>query len=118
MTTQSLLDAKQALETLDHRAIFTIYAEDFLFEDVPDGLRITDRAELEGYFTHLFSLPGVKFSDIRIYDGGTFAAVEWTWSGIHRRTGEVYRVRGASVIELRGGKIARESIYYDPAPVA
>jgi ketosteroid isomerase-like protein len=118
MTAQCLLDAKKALETLDLTKVASIYAMDFIFEDVPAGQRITDRARLEGYFTRLFSLPGVEFSDICIYDGGTFAALEWTWSGIHRMTGEVYHVRGASVIELRGGKIARESIYYDPSPAA
>ena len=115
MTTQCLLDAKEALETLNHKAILSIYAEDFLFEDVPAGLRITDRAGLEGYFSNLFSLPGVAFTDVRIFDSGDFAVLEWTWSGTHRKTGEAYHVRGVSVIELRGGKIARESIYYDPS---
>ena len=114
MATQCLLDAKEALETLNFKAIFSIYTQDFVFEDVPAGLRITDFAGLEGYFTHLAGLPGVAFSDIRIFDGGDFAGLEWTWSGSHHRTGETYHVRGASVIELHDGKIARESIYYDP----
>ncbi len=116
MITKCLLDAKEALETLDLKRIQSIYAEDFVFEDVSGGERITERASLNDYYEKLFSFPNVSFSDFRIYDGGTFGALEWTWSGINRKTEEDYHIHGASVIELRSGKIARESIYYDPRP--
>ncbi len=78
MTTQCLLDAKEALETLDLAKISRIYATDFIFEDIPGREVINDQAALHGYFSRLFALPGVAFSDIRIFDGGTFAALEWT----------------------------------------
>jgi ketosteroid isomerase-like protein len=116
MPTEALVEAKEALEELDADKILSAYAENAVFEDISAGERITDKARLRVYFERLFSLPGIAFSDIRIFDGGSFAAIEWVWSGLRRDGGGPYRVRGASVIELHAGKIARESIYYDPKP--
>jgi ketosteroid isomerase-like protein len=118
MTAKCLLDAKTALETLDLEMVASIYAPEALFEDVPAGLKITDKAKLREYFTGLFNLPGVAFSDIRIFDGGDFGVIEWTWSGVNRKTVSPFHVRGVSMVELRDGRFARESIYYDPAPAS
>ena len=106
--------AKYALEQLDADAIVSAYEEPFMFEDAPSGGKIIDREDLLAYFKALFALPNVAFSDIRVYETETFAVLEWTWSGTKRSSGEGYQVRGASVIELRNGRIARETIYYDP----
>ena len=109
-----LNEAKAALEGLDTDKIVSAYHDDFVFEDVPGGQRITNKTALRTYFQSLFSLPGVAFTDISIHEGETSAAIEWTWCGDKVSSPGVYRIRGASVIELREGKIARESIYYDP----
>ena len=116
MLTKALLEAKEALEELNIDKILSAYAENAVLEDISAGISIMDRAGLSAYFEKLFSLPGVAFSDIRLFDGKKFAAVEWVWSGLKRDTGESFRIRGASVIELMDGKIVRESIYYDPKP--
>jgi steroid delta-isomerase-like uncharacterized protein len=108
-----LIEAATALQELDAQRLVSAYAEEALFEDVPEGRRITDRAELRSYFERLFSLPGIGFSDVRVFDGGSFAAIEWVWSGQRRDSGESFQARGVSLIELRDGKIVRESIYYD-----
>jgi ketosteroid isomerase-like protein len=113
LSAHSLETAKQALEALDADKILSAYAQDFLFEDVPAQLQIRGRQELREYFQGLFASPGTSFSEIRIFDGGSFAAIEWTWGGLTSKTGESFLIRGASVIELLHGKIARESIYYD-----
>ena len=114
MITKTLLDAKEALEELNLKKILKAYDDPFIFEDIPNGFRLSDREHLSQYFSSLFSMPGVAFSDIRIFDGGQFAALEWTWSGINQGSGKGFSIRGASVIEIRNQKIARESIYYDP----
>jgi len=116
MPEKALREAREALEGLNVDQILLAYAQDAIFEDISAGERIVGQAGLRAYFEQLFSLPGVAFSDIRIFDGGSFAALEWVWSGLKRNTGGAYSVRGASVIELREGKIIRESIYYDPKP--
>lgn len=119
MKSPSLERAKLALEQLDADAIMAAYKKPFVFEDVPSGETITDTEGLRAYFQALFALPNVAFSDVRIYEAEAFAVLEWTWSGRKRSTGERHQVRGVSVIELRDGRIARETIYYDPrAPLA
>jgi len=114
MKSPSLERAKIALEQLDADAIVAAYEEPFVFEDVPSGEKITDKEGLRDYFLALFALPNVSFSDVRAYEAEAFAALEWTWSGTKRSTGEGYQVKGCSVIELRNGKIVRETIYYYP----
>ena len=114
MTAIVLLDAMVALEGLNTDKIIEIYADEFLFEDPSSNERITDRTSLRKYYQQLFSLPEVNFSDIKILEAEHFATVEWTWGGVSGITGELYRVRGVSVIELSNGKVIRESLYYDP----
>ncbi len=116
MATHVLERAKTALESLDTEGLVSCYADHFLFEDVSSELQITEKAELKSYFERLFALPNVRFSDTIIYDCDAWAALEWTWSGTVQGSDVGYRIRGASIIELRNGKIARETIYFDPRP--
>jgi len=116
MLAKVLQDAKEALEGLNPDKIIEIYADEFLFEDTSSKEQIIDRTSLRKYFQQLFALPHVSFSDIRIFEAEYFATIEWTWGGVSPITRELYRVRGASVIELSGGKVIRESLYYDPKP--
>lgn len=112
----ALQDARVGLETRDADRVLSAYHDEFLFEDVPSSQRIANKADLRSYFESLLALPDVAFSDIRIRETQTFATIEWTWSGTVPSTGSPYRVLGASVIELRDGKIASETLYYDPRP--
>ncbi len=116
MSTKVLQDAKEALEGLNTDKIIKIYADEFLFEDTSSKLSIKDRKALVKYFQRLFTMPQVSFTEIRIFEADRFAVIEWTWGGVSHNSGEPFRVRGASVIELSGGKVWRESIYYDPMP--
>jgi hypothetical protein len=114
MATSSLQEAKEGLERLDTNKILAAYAPTFLFVDTAAGLQITTRHELQAYFRRLFSSQDVSFSDILILEANDFAAIEWTWSGVEPTLGTPFSIKGASIIELQNGKIARESIYYDP----
>jgi ketosteroid isomerase-like protein len=116
MTSSHLAHAKQALEQLDTELVLSAYADDLEFEDIPSGESILDKQGLRVYFKRLFSFPNVAFSDIAVREVADFAVIEWAWSGTKRSSGDPYRVRGASIIELRGGKIRRERLYYDPRP--
>ena len=73
---------EEALMGLDAEALVALYADEFLLEDVASGTRITTRAELRGYYERLFSMPGVRFTDVSFFTcGGGRAAGQWTWSG-------------------------------------
>jgi hypothetical protein len=118
MPANVLQEAKAALEGLNTDKILEIYAEQFVFEDTPANLLITDRKKLGEYFQQLFSMPEVSFSDIEIHEAESFAVIEWTWGGVNQATGETFHVRGASILELEDNKVRRESIYYDPRPAS
>jgi len=116
MSANTLQEAKEALEGLDVDKIMEVYAENFLFEDPSSGEQITDREALRKYFQQLFALPQASFTDIRVYEAESFAALEWTWGGVSRTTGRLFHIKGVSVVELSINKEIRESIYYDPKP--
>ena len=116
MPAKLLKDVKQALEELNVDQLVELYATNFLFEDIPAELCITDRTALQEYYRHLFSTPQASFSNIRVFEADTFAAIEWSWGGVSNTTGKPFQVRGVSVLELSSSKVLRESIYYDPKP--
>lgn len=113
---RTLLFAKEGLEELNLGKMLSVYDESTVFEDIPADLRIEDKAGLRSYYEKLFTSPGLGFSDIRIYEGEDFAVIEWILSGLSRVKSESFKVRGASVIELKEGKIICERIYYDSKP--
>lgn len=99
-----------ALADLDCDALVALYAADAVFEDPALGQTVTGREALRAYFTNLFSLDGVGFSDVVGFACGDSGAAQWTW------TAAGFVIRGASIFELGPGGIQRETIYYDPRP--
>jgi steroid delta-isomerase-like uncharacterized protein len=65
--------------------------------------------------------PDLKFALTSQFSAGDWAAMEWTWTGTHAAlpgmpaTTKPFRVRGATIIELRDGKIKRNTDYWDLA---
>jgi ketosteroid isomerase-like protein len=107
---------KDGLQHRDVDAILSAFADPFVFEDVPSGQKMVSQEDLRSYFQTLFALSDIAFTDLRMYETETFAVLEWTWSVKKGSSGGGYQVRGASVIELRNGRIARETMYYAPRP--
>ncbi len=114
MAIDVLRQAENALVDLDTKALVSLYAEDFLFEDTASGDRITDKDELKAYFDRLFSLPDVNFSNVSFFGLGERAAGQWTWEGSSLQSGQRYSIRGASIFKILGDRIKEEIIYYDP----
>jgi len=51
---------------------------------------------------------------------GSHGSIAWVFSGTDKgiyKTGKTFKVRGASVITLKGGKISRNVDYYDAATI-
>ena len=111
----AVADAVAALVALDTERLVGCYADEFVFEDHSAQQIITNRSDLRSYFTRLFSSPAVGFAVTSTAQHGDRGSAEWIWTG-QRESGEPFSVRGASVFELVQGGIAREAIYYDPAP--
>lgn len=118
MITGFLQSLKAALESLDTDRVVSHYSDDVVFTDpaAGDSWAVTGKEELRTYFQRLFSLPEAKFEVASIFECNGWGAAEWIWSGSRPDDNGRYRTRGASIVELRGGKIIRETIYYDPRP--
>lgn len=114
MKADVLQSAKHALESLDTNRLVSLYADDFVFEDTASNEVIISKEELRKYYHHLFALPNVKFSNVSFFHCEDRGAGEWTWSGTKSGSDAEYSIKGASIFELRDGKIRRETIYYAP----
>jgi steroid delta-isomerase-like uncharacterized protein len=103
----------------------TLFAHNVAFEDVTFGVVDNDIVQLETFAQSYFkgAPPDARFdlpaSDLR----GGHGTIEWLWTFTTTATffgptpGKKVAVRGASVIELDGTKIVRESDYWDQATV-
>jgi ketosteroid isomerase-like protein len=114
MSTSVLDSAEKALAGLDTKRLVSLYADNFLFEDTPSGLRIDTKEALIDYFDQLFALPDVKFSNVSFFMAGDRGAGQWTWEGKSRQSGTPFAIRGASLFRLKAGAIVEEIIFYDP----
>lgn len=118
----ALADWIAAWEALDIDGIVAAYAEDAVHEDVPANQLFAGREAIRAHFAPLAT--ELTESDVQItnvvatQEGG---AVEWVFTGTY--TGQVpgfppgngtrVAMRGASIFELVGGQIQRDSEYYD-----
>ncbi len=109
--------AEEALTALDSDSLTAAYADDFLFEDTSLGERITSKAALKEYFDRLFTMPGVRFSEVKFFSCGEKAWGTWTWSGKSIKAGKDYSIQGASLFVLDDDNIIEEKIFYDPRSV-
>ncbi len=117
MSTEDVLrDAARALTARDVDAITALYEEDAVFEEVPDGESYRGKASIRTMFEALFSLPHSGFRVVAVRNGQGWGVLEWIWFGRTRKTDAPFEVRGASILEIPGRKVTRETIYYDPAP--
>jgi steroid delta-isomerase-like uncharacterized protein len=116
----------------DPERVAALYTDDCVYEDVPLGAVGRGRRELLA-LGRPFPLCGVAgrpqdaFPDFAIEPTGGFvagdrAAMEWVMSGTHARglpgvpaSGRRFRVRGATVLELRDGRVTRNTDYWDTA---
>ncbi len=109
-----------ALSAHDVERLVELFAEDCVHEDVTLGVVNRGREEVKAFAEGVFT----AFPDFRVEQTARFAAggwggAEWAISGTHlgqfpgiEPTGKSFSIRGASVFELSGGRIRRNSDYY------
>jgi steroid delta-isomerase-like uncharacterized protein len=102
-------------------ALAELFTDDCVYEDVSFGVENLGREGVRGWATSfLTSFPDLDVSPRRWTQDGALATLEWRMSGSHRSefagwppTGLRFDVRGVTVFELRGERIARCSDYWD-----
>lgn len=103
--------------------LLALFTDDCMFEDVTFGVVMRGKEELRAFVDGAFAaVPDIKFKLTNHFAGRRSAVMEWVMSGTHKgdfpglpRTGKSFSVRGATIVDLRAGKIQRESDYWDAA---
>lgn len=113
-------DWLEAWDSQDVDRILTFYTEDAFYEDVPTvdngwGPALRGREMIRESVTQTFDdMSDLGFEFVSASGAGDQMVVEWIMTGTHYRdhTGS-FSVRGVSVVELAGDKVASVSDYYD-----
>ncbi len=114
----------RAWSSHDLEQLLALFTDDCTYEDVTFGVINRGKAQLRAFAEGVFA--GVPDFTVEITSrvvAGDRAAMEWLMSGTHRgdfpgmpATGKRFAgLRGVTVLELEGGKIRRNSDYWDAA---
>jgi steroid delta-isomerase-like uncharacterized protein len=103
--------------------VLSLCTDQCLYEDVPLGITNRGKEELRAFGQQVFNaFPDFKIELTTRVVSPDWAMLEWTMSGTHQgdlpgmpATGKPFSVRGATTLELDGGRISRNSDYWDMA---
>jgi steroid delta-isomerase-like uncharacterized protein len=112
-----------AVNSHDVDKIVAFFTDDCEYEDAIMREVVRGKPELRAYFVEWFAVfPDLSFVIKSHYLSPEGGGIEFTFSGTHTNpvmglpaTNKPFTVRGASIVELREGKIRRESDYWDAA---
>lgn len=99
-----------ALQNRDVAAVAALSARKIAFADTASGSVGSSPDEVRAYFAKVFEAPAdLAFTDLRYAFGRGWAAVVWSaGSPSHGASGD-----GVTTLEIRNGKIRRETLYYN-----
>jgi steroid delta-isomerase-like uncharacterized protein len=104
--------------------ILSFFTDDCVYEDLGIGVVSKGKKELTGFVnSSLVGVPDVKFQVKSVFVAGDWVGSEYVMSGtfVHSTipampaTGKTFSIRCASILQLRKGKISRETDYYNLA---
>jgi steroid delta-isomerase-like uncharacterized protein len=119
-----LKEENAAWNSHDVDKIATFYTDDCIKEDVAVGVNAHGKEAMNAVNAGAFAaVPDMKIDLRLIISSGDAAATEWTMSGTYSgnrpgvppATGRPFSVRGATIMQLRDGRISRVSDYWDSA---
>ena len=117
-----LRDENAAWNVHDADRITTFYTDDCIKEDIAVGKATRGKKEMKALIAGAFTaIPDMKIELVTLFDRGEWAASEWIMSGSYSNdypgfplaANRHFSVRGASIMELRDGRISRISDYWD-----
>jgi steroid delta-isomerase-like uncharacterized protein len=102
-------------------AIDAIFTDDAVYEDVAAGQRHNGKKTIKEFLSATFAwAPDFRVNMLSLTIGNDSAATEWISEGIQTgpigdlpASGNGFRLRGASILTFRDGKIANVTDYYD-----
>jgi steroid delta-isomerase-like uncharacterized protein len=107
----------------DWEKLSSLLTDDIICEDTAEGRVVHGKQEMKAYYADTIAWSAdVKFEIKSLLSSGNRAVSEWVMSGTHtgdipglKATGKNFSVRGVTVVELRDGKICRETEYWNIA---
>ena len=106
----------------DSEALLSLFANDCVYEDVALGRIEQGKERVRSLVQSVFAdLEDFRMEAKSAFGVGDWGATEWTMTGtfVHSSvpgltaTGRSFAVRGATILQLRDGKIHRNSDYLD-----
>lgn len=106
----------------DTRRVLALFTDDCIYEDVTFGVVTHGKEELRAFADGVFAaVPDFRIELTSRFAAGTWAGMEWVMAGTHQgdfpgmpATGRRFsKIRGAAIAELLGGKLRRNSDYWD-----
>jgi steroid delta-isomerase-like uncharacterized protein len=116
-----LRDYAAAWSSGDVEKVVSFLTDDCVIENLGGGMIYCGQEEIKSWVRDNFaSIPDLKIEVKSVFVAGEWAGGEWIQSGTYTGevggapvTGQKFLERGASIIELHGGKIKREALYWD-----
>ena len=103
-----------AISSHDVERIAFLFTEDCLYEDVAFQSKMYGTEALKaGYKRTFMSIPDFKLKLDTLFITENWVGSEWVMTGT-LVTGNEFSIRGASITEMEGCKVKRNSDYYDP----
>jgi|SRR5580704_14845825 steroid delta-isomerase-like uncharacterized protein len=120
-TQKMLVQWAEFLSSHDVAAFLGLFTDDCVYEDVALGIKNQGKTELRSFIQGVFAaMPDFHIDLKDRFVSGDRAAMEWVMSGTHAgdlpgipATQKRFSIRGATVAELCGTKIRRNSDYWD-----
>jgi steroid delta-isomerase-like uncharacterized protein len=108
----------------DPEKAVSFYTDDCVLENLATGEVCHGKNEVKAIVKRMSTdYPDFRFESKSCFASGNWAASEWVMTGTHTHssvpampaTGKRFSVRGVSILELRKGKISRETEYWNLA---
>jgi steroid delta-isomerase-like uncharacterized protein len=101
--------------------IVSFFTNDCIYEDVASGVVRSGKEELKTFIKNiLIAFPDFKVEVKSFFVAGDWVGSEWIMTGTRTgpspnlpNTKKKFSIRGASITELHGGKIKRNSDYWN-----
>jgi steroid delta-isomerase-like uncharacterized protein len=108
----------------DVEKILSFFTDDGVYEHVPRGENYRSKDELKAWVKGTFDgIPDFKIDMTSLFGSGNMLACEWVMTGTNTgplapeapATGKSFSVRGSSIVQMKEGRIQRNSDYWDLA---
>jgi len=103
--------------------IVAFFTDDCVYENIPREQAYRGKEGVRTYVKACYdAIPDFKVEATSVFVSGDWAACEWVMSGTQSGvtadfpgTGKSFKMRGSSIVQLKDGKIHRNSDYWDMA---